>query len=240
MSKKVEIFDKDGNKVEEPTLLEEMLYFADRFYHKNRGKILFVTTSLLVGGAIYFANNFIQEYRIEVSNQAYYNYQRGIDKEKNLEIIKLKNPELYRLIQFSKSVENREISKLEEFANSSDKVLSDLAQYQLSSLQKDTQKLNEYSYRERAIFRELAILLEAYKLIEDGEIEKAHNRLSFIGATSQLRDLANFLLHFGAVNKIYDASRDVYIRTDSNSKSDKNSSQSSDISKIQIDDLQTP
>ncbi len=206
-----ELLDKHGNKVETETLFEKF-FFLERFYNKNKKKIIFSVAVTVLGGFAYLVDNMLDEYRADTVNQAYYNYQQGIEPERSLAIIKEFNSKLYNLIIFSKTMKENNSSKLEEFAKSEDRIISDLAQYQLYSLKKETQKLNEYSYKERAIFRDLAIISESYSLINSGDIEQAHNRLSFIEETSPVRDLANYLQHFGVVQVSYDASTDEFIK----------------------------
>jgi predicted negative regulator of RcsB-dependent stress response len=211
----IELLDKDGGKISEPTLWER-LFFIERFYKKNRRKLIIAGVVVAVGGLAYLTDHLIADYREEVVNKAYYNYQRGIEPEANLQIVEELNPKLYSLIALSKAIEGNSVVELEEFAKSSDAVISDMAEYQLYSLNRDAIQLNGYSYKEGSIYRDLAIVSEAYKLIEDGEMEEAQNRLSFIEDSSSIKDVANYLNHFGTVSKSYDASQNQFIRDDIN------------------------
>jgi hypothetical protein len=215
MADKIEILDKNDQKVEGNSITEK-LFFVERFYHKNRKKLIFSAVVLVVGGASYLTDNFIKDYRNDVANKAYYSYSKGVEVEASLEIIKELNPKLFSLIQFSKAIKDGNKEKLTEFSKSKSQILSDLAEYQLISLNKDVQALNSYSYKDRAIFRDLAIISEAYTLIKQGKTEDAQNRLDFIADGSSLKEIAKYLLHFGAVSKYYDASADQLIRDDLN------------------------
>jgi len=206
----VDILDKNGERVKEPTMWER-LFFVERFYRRNRKKIIFLTATVILGGVAYLGNSMLEDYRANVVNKAYYNYKNGVDAENNLKIIEDLNPKLYSLILFSEAIKTNSVDKLEQFTNSNDDIISDLARYQVYSLKKDIQKLNEYSYQEGAIYKDLAIISEAYELMDNNEVEKAQNRLSFIGENSVVKDLANYLNHFSVVTKIYDASQDKFI-----------------------------
>lgn len=210
-----EIINKDGKTVEKSNVAEK-LFFIERYFQRNRKKILFTATILVVGGFAYLADSILKNYENDLANQAYYNYSNGIEKSANLEIIEELNPKLFSLIKFSKAMSKNSIEQLTEFAKEKDQIISDLAEYQLISLNKDIAKLNEYSYKDRAIFRDLAIVSESYALMENGEMKEAQNRLSFIDDSSSLKEVAKYLNHFGAVSKTYDASSNKFMRDDLN------------------------
>ena len=215
MSDKIDVINKNGQKVEKSGLTEK-LFFLDMFYRRNKKKIIFSAVVLVIGGISYLANSYIKDYKLDKANTAYYNYSKGIEVEENLKQIQKCNPKLFSLIQFSEAMKNSDMKTLEEFTKNESQILSDLADYQLSSLKRDVKKLNSYSYKDRAIFRDLAILSEAYSLIEEGEMEEAQNRLSFISDTSSIKEVAKYLNHFGAVPTYYDSSTNQYIRDDLN------------------------
>jgi predicted negative regulator of RcsB-dependent stress response len=199
MAEKVEVLDKRGRAVEGSSLSEK-LFFLERYYYKNRKKIIFSGVIILLGAIGYLGYTLFEEYRSEVVNKAYYNYERGIEPEANLKIIEENSPRLLSLIQFSEAISSSNLIELEKFKNGGDTVLSDIASYQVISLSKDTTALNSYSYSQNAIFRDLAIVSEAYSLIESGKVDEAKNRLSFIEDGSSLQKVANLLKHYGVTD----------------------------------------
>jgi len=215
MADNIEILNKNGQKVEGNSITEK-LFFIERFYHKNKKKLIFSAVVLVVGGISYITDNVIKDYQSDIANKAYYNYSKGIAVEDNLKVIEDLNPKLFSLIQFSKAMKSSDKERLAEFSKNESQIISDLAEYQLISLNRDIEKLNAYSYKDRAIFRDLAIISEAYTLIEQGEVEDAQNRLGFIADDSSLKEVAKYLNHFGAVSKYYDASTDQLMRDDLN------------------------
>jgi hypothetical protein len=216
VAENIEVLDKNNQKVESNSLTDG-LFFVERFYNRNKKKVIFLGAVLVFGGIFYIADEMLKDYRKDVANNAYYNYKNGIEVEANFKIVEDLNPKLANLILFSKAVENGDKEKLEIYAKSSDSIIADLSEYQLHSLNKNSSKLNEYSYKEGSIYRDLAIISEAFALINDGKMSEAQNRLSFVENGSTLRDLANYLNHFGAVSKSYDASSNQFMRDDLNS-----------------------
>jgi hypothetical protein len=195
MSEKVEIVDKNGNS------LEERMFFLERFYLRNKGKIISLSVASLLGIGSYFGYEAYLNYKKDIANKAYYNYTHGVDKEKSLEIIRETSPKLLTLIQFSEAIKSGEVSEIEKFANNENQTISDLATYQTASFNRDSETLNNYSYREGAIYKDLAVVSEAFSLIQSGKIDEAKQRLSFIEDTSALSKVKNILQHYGIASK---------------------------------------
>jgi len=191
-----QLLDKNGNPIEEPSFYER-LYFVERFYRRHRKLIIGILAVPVIGSLIYGSNSLLTEHKLNVVNEAYYKYANNIEPEENLKIIESKNQKLYSLIKFSEALKNGEKIDAGNFEH---RVLKDIAEFQKLSEARDTAGLNSYSYKDGAIYRDLAIILEAYVLIESGKVDEAKNRLAFIEDTSSLKELANYLNHFGVVS----------------------------------------
>ncbi len=191
-----QLLDKNGNPIEEHSLYER-LYFVERFYRRHKKIIVGIFTGSIIGGMVYLVDSMIVEHNSNIVNEAYYNYANNIEPEKNIKIIESKNSELFSLIQFSEALKNGD----QIDSNSTQhRILKDIAQYQKLSQTRDITGLNNYSYGDGAIYRDLAIVLEAYVLIKSDKVTEARNRLAFIDDTSSLKELANYLNHFGVVS----------------------------------------
>jgi predicted negative regulator of RcsB-dependent stress response len=207
MDNKQDIVDKEGKS------LEERMFFLERFYNKNKGTIVSLVLLSIVGTSGYFGYQIYLDYNREIANKAFYNYTRGIETEKSLQIIKETEPKLLSLIEFSQAMTEGNVSEIEKFVGNANPVISDLATYQTASLNKDNNGLNNYSYREGAVYKDLAIISEAFALIQNGKVNEAHQRLNFIEDTSSLAKVKNILAHYGIVpemERVYDASTDTY------------------------------
>jgi predicted negative regulator of RcsB-dependent stress response len=198
--KVAEIIGKDGNRVEQVTFFER-LFLLEGLLKKYKKGIAVVVTVAIVAVLGYVGNGIYEDSVTERLNLAYYDYKRGENSEDNLKYIEANSPKLYSLILFSEAISSGSADKLKMFVSSKDQVLSDIATYQLASIEKSSSDLNNYSYAEKAIYKDLAILSEAYLLIRDGDVEKAKNRLSFIEEGSQVKEIANYLSHYGLVTK---------------------------------------
>ena len=184
----------------------EQLYFLESFYIKNRKKLIVLGGTLVFGGIFYFIKGMVEEYQTEAINQAYFKYLQGENTEENLNIIRQTNSKLYNLIQFSKVLKSNNAENLKSFLNTDDPIISDLAKYQTAVLSKNEKALNDYSFKDTALFKDLAIILESYFLIKNGKTEEATNRLSFVDDNSELLDLSKLLVHLGVADINYDYS----------------------------------
>jgi hypothetical protein len=198
--KVAELIGKDGNRVEQATFFER-LFLLEGLLRKYKRGITVTVTVAIIAVLGYVGNGIYEDSVTEKVNLAYYDYKRGENTESNLKYIEGNSPKLYSLILFSEAISSGSADKLKMFVDSKDQVLSDIATYQLASIEKSSSNLNNYSYAEKAIYKDLAILSEAYLLIRDGETEKAKNRLSFIEEGSQVKEIANYLSHYGLVSK---------------------------------------
>ena len=51
----------------------EKLYFLERFYIKNRKKLIILGGSFILGGIFYFVKGMVEDYQTEAINQAFLN-----------------------------------------------------------------------------------------------------------------------------------------------------------------------
>jgi hypothetical protein len=198
------VTNENKNSTENGQSIFDRLYFLERFYLKNRGKIFLITGILILGAISIFVYSFLEEQKKTSVNEAYFDYQQGINKEKNLKFIAESNPKLHDLILFSEllnkieDANNSEIIKqLDIFSKSGDWLISDISEYSKASLTASTQDLNNYSYKEISLLKDFAILTESYSLIKEDKIQEAHDRMAFIEADSKLKNIADYLMHYG-------------------------------------------
>jgi len=186
----------------------DRLYFLEHFYLKHKFKIFGLIGLIIAGIIAFFVVSYLEEQKVIAVNEAYFDYQQGINKKENLKVISESNPKLYKLIQLSETLDQIEelesakdnaelIAKLDKFSKDQDWLISDIATYSEASIKEDYKALNDYSYRESSLLKDFAVLTEAYGLIKENKIQEAHNRLSFVEADSKLKNIADYLMHYG-------------------------------------------
>jgi len=118
------------------------------------------------------------------------------NSEASLEL-KALSPNLYDVWLFSTAMANKDLTILKKLKNSKALIVSDLASYELAQSSKELSSLNDYSLKQNAIFKDLALVQSAVILINEKKIDKAREKLSNVSAGSSLAKIAQALLHYG-------------------------------------------
>jgi len=173
----------------------ESVIKAEGFWKKYKKIVI----TLLVIAFLAIAAKLIMEYlhntAVKESNQAYAKLLQNPNDKNSLEVLKSKNPKLYEAYQFSQALKSGDPKKIESLsAKLSDPYLKDLSSYQIDTLLK--KGLNEYSQKESAILKELAIYENAYLLMKEGKVKDARAKLSQIPQNSPLFGLAQNLSNY--------------------------------------------
>ncbi len=173
----------------------ESIIKLEGFYKKNRKILVGVIVVLVVVGIGVVIKNSIEEQKIINSNIAYMTLKDKPEDKEALETL-AKNESLYNVYLFEEALKSGNIDKLNELANKNIPILSDIAKYQMVSLKKDEKLFAEYSTKQGAILKDLATLQEVYLLIQNGNLVRAKEKLSFIGFDSPVRNIATFMEHY--------------------------------------------
>jgi predicted negative regulator of RcsB-dependent stress response len=188
----VEILKEEITKEEK--LFEEFVKL-ERFYKKNKKTIIGiigVVFIFLLGWGIY-------EWKIqsdlEASNEAFIRLLSNPEDKNSLEILKNKNSTLFEIYNFLKAKQDKNMTNLK--ISSKLPVIEDIIQYEQGVEKEDKISLKNYSFKEDALYKDFAIITEAYLLFKDNEIKKAKNELGRIEITSPLYPYAKMLLHYG-------------------------------------------
>jgi len=111
--------------------------------------------------------------------------------------LKALSPNLYDVWLFSSAMANKEIDTLKKLKNSKALFVADLASYELAQNSKGEDALNEYSLKQDAVFKDLALVQSAVLLINENKIDEARQKLSNVSASSSLAKVVQALLHYG-------------------------------------------
>jgi hypothetical protein len=168
----------------------------ESFWKKYKILVFIVVIISIVATAIYFANDYLKTKDLIASNEAYSKLLENPEDSNSLEVLKTKNPKLYDVYIFQEAIKNHDIEKLKTISSKNINILSDLSAIENSMISKDIKSINNYTYKDKAILKDYAIVQEVFLLIENKEYEKAKTRLEAISLESQLSMFANHLRHF--------------------------------------------
>ncbi|HHD80717.1 MAG TPA: hypothetical protein ENK99_03820 [Campylobacterales bacterium] len=184
---------QDGIKEvkKEFTTDEQMLVSAfklEKFYKKNKIAI-FVVAGLVVaffsGKAILEA---IENSRLNSANDAYLVLQKDEKNTQALDKLKSKNPELFELYSYNQAVKNRDTKALKTLSSSKNEFISDMSRYHLYVLEaKETNS---------ELYKDFALVNNAYIYIKDGKMEEAKNQLALIDEKSPVYNISKIIKHY--------------------------------------------
>lgn len=156
---------------------------------------LVISSLLAVAGAIGY-----QRYtnsKIESSNAAF-NVLLSNPTDKTAEqTLKNDNPELYDVWKLSRAIATSDVTALEGLKNSQAFGIGDIASYEAAAIKGDTGALDQYTKKQGALYKDLALVELAVTLIEKGDVKSAHQKIAQIDENSPLYPVAQALSHYG-------------------------------------------
>ena len=167
--------------------LLESAFKLETLYKKYK----FVIWSVAVVLLLLFAGTKIMEAmkqaRLEEANSAFLTLQDRADDSTALAILKEKNPALYELFSYAKAAKKKDIKVLNALSSSTNTVIADASKYTVAAIEKKP--------IDSKLYKEMALLEEAYLAIKSGDTKSAKAKLELITERSSLSMLAQLLKH---------------------------------------------
>ena len=176
----------------------EGLIRAERFYKKYKKPIITVAVIAVIAFVSFSIKTYIDESNLKAANEAYLKLIKNPNDTDAAKILKDKNINLYYAYRLQVASKKNDTDIFKEVKdNAKDKYLSDLASYQLASLSKKSDKLNDYIDNSKAgLLKNFALLEDAYLLLKEKKKEQAKIKLSSIEVDSPLKNIAKNLEHY--------------------------------------------
>ncbi len=170
---------------------------TERFVKRyQKPLIAFIAVSLFsVAGAIGY-----QAYtnaKIESSNAAFNVLLANPGDAKAEQTLKNDNPELYDVWKLSRGIAQHDVTILEGLKKSEAFGVADIATYEAAAIKNDTSSLEQYTKKQGALYKDLALLELAVVSIEKGDTAAAHQKIAQISEESPLAQVAASLSHYG-------------------------------------------
>lgn len=154
-------------------------------------KYKFVIWGAAVALLLFFAGTKIMEAmkqaKLEEANNAFLTLQTKADDSAALAILKEKNPALYELFTYAQAAKNKDVKVLGSLTSSTNRVIADASKYTAAAIEKKP--------IDSKLYKEMALLEEAYLAIKAGDIKSAKAKLELIDERSSLSMLAQLLKH---------------------------------------------
>lgn len=171
----------------------EGLIKSERFFKKYKKYIISVATVAVIAGVAYATTSVLNESRLQASNEAYNKLIKDPNDAESKSILKDKNERLYNFYRFQIALKSNDVTVLTELSKyTKDPVISDLAGYQLSSV-------NGKVDAKSKLLAGFIILQDGYKLLKDDKIEAAKLKFAQISLSSPLKNVSNNLEHYQGI-----------------------------------------
>ena len=165
----------------------ESAFKLEELYKKNKYIIWAAVAAIIllfVGSTVMGA---MKQAKLEDANNAFLTLQSKADDAQALETLKKKNPALFELYTFSQAAKNQDAKALSSLASSKNSIITDSSKYAAAVLEKKPV--------DSKLYKEMALLEEAYLSIKAGDVKSAKSKLELIDERSPLSMLARLLEH---------------------------------------------
>ncbi len=175
----------------------EKAVITERFVKKYKKPMIGTVAAIVLIVAANFTYKVSEKNRIESANKALAELQKNPKDELTLARLKSFSPQLHDVWLYSQAIAQKSVAELEKLKNSKTLIINDTVQYEAAEYKEDLAALEAYSEKQNAIYKDLAMVMSAILLMQEGKIDKAHNKLSMIGVNSPMTQVANALMHYG-------------------------------------------
>ncbi len=170
---------------------------TERFFNRYKTQLIGLAVVVVLAVGANAGYKYIKNSNVEAANAALLTLETHSDDMEALATLKDKNPDLYDLYIYSNAVKKGDVKVLESLKSSKASAISDLATYQLASLNNDLNGLNTYANGEDAINKDMALIQSAVLLMEKNKIDEASRKLASVSSNSPVYGVAKSLMHYG-------------------------------------------
>jgi len=165
----------------------ESAFKLETLYRKYR----FIIWAIVLGLILFFVGRSVmqtmQEAKLAEANTAFLTLQTKSDDAQALATLKEKNPALFELFTYAQASKNKDVKALTTLKHSSNEVIADVSAYSAAVL--------ENKKSDSKLYKEMAIIEEAYLAIKSGDMKNAKIKLEQVTEDSALSMLASLLKH---------------------------------------------
>jgi len=177
----------------EEQFLEGMIK-SERFFKRNKKYLLAILVVCVVGSIGYSIQTMMETDRLKQSNEAYMTLLSDPNNAQALSLLKQKNDKLYTMYELQLALTTNDKDVLMRLSNATDTVVSAIASYGLSQVDKQSVPKGE-------LFAGMVALQEGYALLKDAKINEAKVKFAQIDINSPLKQVAQNLEHYQGLKK---------------------------------------
>jgi len=175
----------------------EKAVMTERFVKKYKKPLIGLVAAIILVVAADLGYEASEQNRIESANQTLAQLQKNPADKVALARLESLSPALHDVWIYSQAIAQKNADALQKLKKSQALLISDISSYESAEYKNDLAALQSYSEKQNAIYKDLAAVMSAVILMNEGKIDEAHNSLDMIGDNSPLAQVANALMHYG-------------------------------------------
>jgi predicted negative regulator of RcsB-dependent stress response len=179
---------------------EEKLFASavklEHFFTKYKYILISAVILLIIIVAVSVTRGYLSSINLKASNAAFLKLQQNPNDTASLKILENDNKQLYAIYLLNKAVKDHDSKTLQALSTSKVLFVSDMASYYLASMQESLSGLNSYENRSDALYKQFAVLQNAYLLIQQHKNDEANRKLQTIPQGSPINQVAKILSHY--------------------------------------------
>ena len=172
----------------------EKAVMTEKFLKKYK-KIMIASAAivaLVIGANLVYDMN--KKNNTAAANAALSKLQADATNVAALKELKELSPNLHDVWVYSQAVAKKDLEAIKGLKNSKALIVSDLAKYESAT---DAASLEDYSSKQDAIFRDLALVQSAVMLLNENKVDEARSKLLKVSKDSSLSKMVSALMHYG-------------------------------------------
>ena len=175
----------------------EKAVMTEKFVKKYKKPLIGAVVAIVLVVVANLGYQASEQNRIESANETLAQLQKNPADEIALARLQSLSPALHDVWLYSQAIAQKNADELEKLKNSKALLVNDISDYEAAEYKEDLASLENYSERQNAIYKDLAMVMSAVILMNEGKVDEAHNKLEMIGVDSPLAQVASALSHYG-------------------------------------------
>jgi len=175
----------------------EKAVMTERFVKKYKKPLIGLVAAIILVVAADLGYEASEQHRIESANATLAELQKNPADTVALARLESLSPALHDVWMYSQAIAQKNAEELEKLKNSKALMVNDISAYEAAEYKEDLAALQNYSQKQNAIYKDLAAVMSAVLLMNEGKIDEAHDALDMIGVDSPLAQVASALMHYG-------------------------------------------
>ena len=175
----------------------EKAVMTEKFVKKYKKPLIGAVVAIVLIVVANLGYQASEQNRIESANETLAQLQKNPADEIALARLQSLSPALHDVWLYSQAIAQKNADELEKLKSSKALLVNDISEYEAAEYKEDLASLENYSEKQNAIYKDLAMVMSAVILMNEGKVDEAHNKLEMIGVDSPLAQVASALSHYG-------------------------------------------